>query len=97
MMSERSNERSEIGGVTPYARIDALQDFYAGGGKASGNIIEAELKKKMGDEAEGQWVVEQFTSAAKTLLVYEFIMPLEKPGQKRSRLSLQSKNISKHL
>ena len=57
--------------VTPYARIGALQDFYAGGGKASDTIIEAELKKKMGDEAEGLWVVEQFTSAAKTLLVYE--------------------------
>ena len=82
MMTDRSNERSEAGTVTPYARIEALQDFNAGGGKASDNIIEAELKKKLGDEAEGQWVVEQFTSAAKTLLVYEFIMPLEKPGEK---------------
>ena len=42
--------------------------------------VEAELKKKLSDEAEGQWVDEQFTSVAKTLLVYEFIMPSDKPG-----------------
>ena len=59
-----------------------MKDLYAGGGKGSDNIIEAELKKKMGDEAEGLWVVEQLTSAAKTLLVYEFIMPMDKPGAK---------------
>ena len=80
-MSDRSND-SEIRKVTPYARIPELKDFYAGGGKASDNIIEADLKKKMGDEAEGLWVVEQLTSAVKTLLVYEFIMPMDKPGAK---------------
>ena len=45
-MSNRSND-SKIRKVTPYARIPELKDFYAGGGKASDNIIEAELKKKM--------------------------------------------------
>ena len=57
-VSGRNSEQSEVGKVIPYARIEALQDIYAGGGKAGNNIIEAEFQKKLGDIVE-QWVVEQ--------------------------------------
>ena len=42
-------------------------------------------------------VVEQFTSAAKTLLVYELSWRWRNRGQKRSRSSLQLKIVSKCL
>jgi hypothetical protein len=44
------------------------------------NIIEVEPKKKMSEESKGQWVTEQFSSAAKTLFVLPFVTSIEGGG-----------------
>jgi hypothetical protein len=64
--------------VTPYDRIEDLQDFYSRGTNATSNVIEADLKKKMSEEARGQWVTEQLTSAAKAMAVEQFVIPLDR-------------------
>ena len=68
-------------GVTPYERIEELKHFYVGNVVSHQNIIEAEPpKRKMGEEAKGQWVTEQYSSAAKTLSIYQFVTPLDRGG-----------------
>jgi hypothetical protein len=37
-----------------------------------------EPKKKMSEESKGQWITEQFSSAAKTLFVLPFVTPIER-------------------
>ena len=68
--------------IEVFKRIECLEKFY--GIKVSNSaVISEELKSTGGvsDEVKGQWAIDQFIKAAKTLNVDSFVEPLESGGK----------------
>ena len=70
--------------IIRHVRIPELEEFYASSEMSLKNISIDEFPKgiKLTDEAKGQWAIEQFSNAARSLNVLPFIIPLD---QEKSR------------
>ena len=87
-------------GIVPYQRIEELDCFYTSNSvkfERAIEVVDVKNKKKLSEEVQGQWVLEQVEAVLDVLRVKAFVIPSDKGGCEIPCIPARDEYITAHL